>query len=226
VRPVRLVEFAVVDHIDDGVDAVVSSSEVIVAKRCRRRNRSECGRGDGGNGGESIGGGLAEDSALGTLILIEASSACIFCPPPQWHDRLRPILILVHAWAGILTKMEPVVEQAIQNVLRDTRFTSCCCALTAIADVRIGSMPEVWGGASLGVDTNASPAACRPGWVLSTCGVLSVLCGGRLRKRVDARVAAFPGSQVFLRCDGGADLSDAARGNAARAKQLQATGRL
>jgi hypothetical protein len=44
-----------------------------------------------------------------------------FCPLPQWHGSLRPILILF-ILVRILPSWSEYVEQTIEEILRDTRF--------------------------------------------------------------------------------------------------------
>jgi len=68
------VEFAVVDHIDDCVGRGGEFIGVIVAKSVAAEIAVSVVVVMVGSGGESIGGGLGEDSALGTLILIEAAA--------------------------------------------------------------------------------------------------------------------------------------------------------
>lgn len=68
------VEFAVVDHIDDRVGRGGEFIGVIVAKSVAAEIAVSVVVVMVGSGGESIGGGLGEDSALGTLILIEAAA--------------------------------------------------------------------------------------------------------------------------------------------------------
>jgi hypothetical protein len=97
-----LVEFAVVDHIDDGIGcrgefigvigtAKIAMSMVVVVMMV-------------GGGGESFGGGLSEDSALGTLILLEAA-ALVFLSAAAVARVVASNLDLVHLGEDF-TKLE------------------------------------------------------------------------------------------------------------------------
>jgi hypothetical protein len=73
-RLFRLVEFAIVNHIDDGIGCVGEFIGVIVTAKIAMRMIVVVVVMMVGGGGESRGGGLKEDSALGTLILLEAAA--------------------------------------------------------------------------------------------------------------------------------------------------------
>jgi hypothetical protein len=71
-----LVEFAVVDHIDNGVGCVGEFIGVIRTKRIAAEIAMSMivVMMMVGSGGESLGGGLEQNRALGTLILLEAAA--------------------------------------------------------------------------------------------------------------------------------------------------------
>ncbi len=116
------VEFAVVDHIDDGVGcggefigvivtkgvaAKIAMSMIVVVMMV-------------GGGGESLGGGLEEDSALGTLILLEAA-ALVFLSAATVARIVASNLGFGHR-DSILPSWSEDVDQTIEEILRDTRF--------------------------------------------------------------------------------------------------------
>jgi hypothetical protein len=111
-----------VDHIDDGVGCGGEFIGVIVTKGVTAKIAMSMtvvvmmvGR-----GGESLCGGLEEDSALGTLILLEAA-ALVFLPAAAVARIVASDLDLVHlGW--ILPSWSEDVEQTIEQILRDTRF--------------------------------------------------------------------------------------------------------
>jgi hypothetical protein len=123
--PCRLfgdVEFAVVDHIDDGVGcggefigvivtkgvtAKIAMSMIVVVMMV-------------GSGGESLGGGLEESSALGTLILLKAA-ALVFSSAATVARIVASDLRFGHR-GSILPSWSEEVEQTIEEILRDTRF--------------------------------------------------------------------------------------------------------
>ena len=117
-----LVEFAIVNHIDDRIGCGGEFIGVIVAK---------CVAAEiavsmivvvmmVAVGGESLGGGLGEDVALGTLILLEAA-ALVFLPAAAVARIVASDLDLVHLGL-ILPSWSEDVEQTIEEILRDTRF--------------------------------------------------------------------------------------------------------
>jgi len=116
------VEFVVVDHIDDRVGCGGEFIGVIVAKcvTAEIAVRAVVVMVMMGTGGESFGGGLSEDSALGTLILLEAA-ALVFLSATTVARIVASDLGLVHrGW--ILPIWSGDVEQTIEEILRDTRF--------------------------------------------------------------------------------------------------------
>ena len=117
-RLFSLVEFAIVDHIDDGVGCVgqfigvivtaeIAMSMIVVVMMV-------------GRGGESFGGGLEEDGALGTLIFLEAA-ALVFLPAAAVARIVASDLQFGHR-GSILPSWSEDVEQTIEAILRDTRF--------------------------------------------------------------------------------------------------------
>jgi hypothetical protein len=114
------VEFAVVDHIDDRVGCGGEFIGVIVAKRVTTEIAVSVVVVMVGGGGESLGGGLGEDSALGTLILLEAA-ALIFLSATAVARIVASDLGLVHR-GRILPSWSEDVEQTIEQILGDTRF--------------------------------------------------------------------------------------------------------
>jgi hypothetical protein len=101
-----LVEFAVVDHIDDRVGCGGEFIGIIVAKRVTAKIAMSMivVVMMVGGGGESLGGGLEEDSALGTLILLEAA-ALVFLPAAAVARIVASDLDLVHLGEDF-TKLE------------------------------------------------------------------------------------------------------------------------
>ncbi len=113
-----LVEFASVDHIDDGVGCVGQFIGVIVTAEIAMSMIVVVVM--VGGSGESVGGGLEEDGTLGTLILLEAA-ALVFLPAAAVARIVASDLDLVHlGW--ILPSWSEDVEQTIEEILRDTRF--------------------------------------------------------------------------------------------------------
>jgi hypothetical protein len=117
-----LVEFAIVDHIDDrvgcggefigvivtkGVTAKIAMSMIVVVMMV-------------GGGGESRCSGLEEDSALGTLILLEAA-ALVFLSATAVARIVASDLRFGHL-GSILPSWSDDVDQTIEEILRDTRF--------------------------------------------------------------------------------------------------------
>ncbi len=117
-----LIEFAIVDHIDDGVGCGGEFIGVIVTKGVTAKIAMSMivvvmmvsG------GGESLGGGLEENSALGTLILLKAA-ALVFLSAATVARIVASDLRFGHR-GSILPSWSEDVEQRIEEILRDTRF--------------------------------------------------------------------------------------------------------
>jgi hypothetical protein len=95
-----------VDHIDDGVGCGSEFIGIIVTKRITAKiamSMTEVVMMVGG-GGESLGGGLEEDRALGALILLEAA-ALVFLPAAAVARIVASYLDLVHLGEDF-TKLE------------------------------------------------------------------------------------------------------------------------
>jgi hypothetical protein len=109
-----------VDHIDDRIGCGGEFIGIIVAKRVAAEIAVSVVVVMMGTGGESLGGGLSEDSALGTLILLEAA-AFVFLSAAAVARIVASDLRFVHrGW--ILPSWSADVEQTIEQILRDTRF--------------------------------------------------------------------------------------------------------
>lgn len=121
-RLFSLVEFAIVDHIDDGVGCDGEFIGVIVTKSVTAKIAMSMivVVMMVGSGGESFGGGLEEDSALGTLILLEAA-ALVFLPAAAVARIIASDLQFGHC-GSILPSWSEDVEQTIEEILRDNRF--------------------------------------------------------------------------------------------------------
>ena len=117
-----LVEFAIVNHIDDRIGCGGEFIGVIVAKcvAAEIAVRMIVVVMMVAGGRESLGGGLGEDGALGTLILLEAA-ALVFLPAAAVARIVASDLDLVHLGL-ILPSWSEDVEQTIEEILRDTRF--------------------------------------------------------------------------------------------------------
>ncbi len=113
------IEFTVVDHVDDSVGRRGQFIGIFVADVAAEIAVTVVVVMVGGRG-ESLGGGLGEDSALGTLILLEAASL-VFLSAPAVARIVASNLRLVHR-GGILPSWSEDVEQTIEEILRDTRF--------------------------------------------------------------------------------------------------------
>lgn len=115
-RQFGFIEFAVVDHIDDRVGCggefigVIVATEIAVSVIVVMV----------GGGGVSLGGGLEEDSALGTLILLEAA-ALVFLSAATVARIVASDLGFGHR-GSILPSWSEDVDQTIEQILRDTRF--------------------------------------------------------------------------------------------------------
>ena len=115
------IEFAVVDHIDDRVGCGGEFIGVIVAKRVTAEVAVRVVVVMMmGAGGESLGGGLGEDSALGPLILLEAA-ALVLLSATAVARIVASDLGFGHG-GQILPSWSEDVEQTIEAILRDTRF--------------------------------------------------------------------------------------------------------
>ena len=114
------VEFAVVDHIDDRIGCDGQFIGVIVTKSVAAEIAVSLVVGVVGSGGKSIGGGLGEDSALGKLILLEAT-ALIFLSAAAVARIVASDLGVGHR-GKILPRWGEDVDQTIEEILRDTRF--------------------------------------------------------------------------------------------------------
>jgi len=119
-RLLGLVEFAIVDHIDDGVGCVGQFIGVIVTVTAEIAMGMIVVVMMVGRGGESFGGGLEEDGALGTLIFLEAA-ALVFLPAAAVARIVASDLQFGHR-GSILPSWSEDVEQTIEAILRDTRF--------------------------------------------------------------------------------------------------------
>jgi hypothetical protein len=116
----RFVEFAVVDHVDDRIGCGGEFIGVIVAKRVAAEIAVSVVVVMVGGGGESLGGGLGEDGALGTLILLEAA-ALVFLSAAAMARIVASYLDLGHR-GSILPSWSEDVDQTIEQILRDRRF--------------------------------------------------------------------------------------------------------
>lgn len=115
-----LVEFAIVNHIDDRIGCSGEFIGVIVAECVTAEIAVSVVVMMVGGGSESLGGGLGEDGALGPLILLEAA-ALVFLPAAAVARIVASDLDLVHRGL-ILPSWSEDVEQTIEEILRDTRF--------------------------------------------------------------------------------------------------------
>ena len=201
--PCRLfgfVEFAVVNHIDDRIGCGGEFIGVIVAKRVAAEIAVSmivvvmmvAG------GGESLGGGLGEDGALGTLILLEAA-ALVFLSAAAVARIVASDLGLVIV-ARFYQAGASDVEQTIEEILRDTRFYELLLGFDRqIAERRMRIDARSAGRRCTGGRANASRAADRPGWVLEHRRRFSLCCAADgCRKRETPGSLRFLGRKVYF----------------------------
>ena len=116
----RFVEFAVMDHVDDRIGCAGEFIQVILAKGVAAEIAVSVVVVMVGSGHELLGGGLGEDSALGTLILLEAA-ALVLLSAAAVARIVASDLDLGHLGSDF-TKRSEAVDQTIEEILRDTRF--------------------------------------------------------------------------------------------------------
>jgi hypothetical protein len=121
-----VVEFALVDHIDDRIRCGGEFIGVIIARRVTAEIAVRVVMVMMmmmmmmGAGGESLGGGLGEHSALGALILLEAT-ALVLLSATAVARIVASDLGFGHG-SQILPSWSEDVEQTIEAILRDTRL--------------------------------------------------------------------------------------------------------
>jgi hypothetical protein len=116
------VEFAIVDHIDDRVRCGGEFIGVIIAEcvTAEVAVRAVVVMVMMGIGGESLGGGLSEDRALGMLILLEATTLVLLSAAAV--ARIVASDLGFGHGGQILPRWSEDVEQTIELILRDKRF--------------------------------------------------------------------------------------------------------
>ncbi len=114
------IEFTVVDHVDDRVGRRGQIIGIVFAKSVAAEVAVIVVVVMVGGRGESLGGGLGKDSALGTLILLEAASL-VFLSATAVARIVASDLGFGHG-VQILPSWSMDVEQTIEAILGNTRF--------------------------------------------------------------------------------------------------------